>query len=318
MLQKIQQRRLGEDLKPDEEPVRLACDEKTRFPAAEVATFQALPNEVPKIEVSFFGMFGASGALPYHYTQLVIDRVRSKDTSLRDFLDIFNHRLLSMFYRAWEKNHFPISYETAHAAGREDTMTRALWALIGARSPAIRALPVIAEYQLYFAGHLSRPRPIPQALSSMLSKIFGVGARVDACRGQWIKIPPGDQSRMGSSPLGVLINNQLGVDAIAGERVWEVENRFRIQLGPVSFSRFLEFTPTGRSDDTSSKLLQVSRWIRRYVGPQFDFDIQVDVEAAEVRGVRLGDPETTRLGWTTWLGKWERPDAATDAVFREV
>ncbi len=69
---------------------------------------QPLPID---IEVAFWGLIGSVGALPNHYTQLVIDRVKSHDHAMHDFLGMFSHRQLSFFYRSWEKYFVPAGFE---------------------------------------------------------------------------------------------------------------------------------------------------------------------------------------------------------------
>ena len=124
---------LGRNLKPSEEAVRLRAEASEAFPASELAGIEIgeKVNGKPILDASFFGLYGPSGVLPHHYPQLVIDRIRKKDTGLRDFLDIFNHRLLSLFYRAWEKHHFPVAFETAHEAKVPDLVTECLMSLVG-------------------------------------------------------------------------------------------------------------------------------------------------------------------------------------------
>ena len=301
--------RVGTDTKPSQEPVAFKVDTDANFPAAELArmTVDAAP---PTLAVSFFGLFGASGALPYHYSQLIADRARIKDYALRDFLDMFNHRLLSFFYRCWKKHQFPIAFETAQAAGQEDALTLGLWALIGHRTQGLAdRLSLPDETFLYFAGHYSNVRPSADALRSILRQTFGVEVAISEFIGQWMLISRGDQTQVGATALGETCGNCLGVEAIAGQRTWDIQNRFRIRIGALGRQRFLDFTPLGGS------LRQLVDCVRRYVGPQYDFDVQVVLKCDEVTGARLGVPEQACLGWNTWLGNWTQPTDADDAVF---
>src|SRR5688572_17697079 len=91
---------VGGDHAPQDEVVRFRAHVSHRFPAGGIQDLR-LPksdDDLFEMTVSFLGAIGPSGALPQHYTQLVIDRVRQKDTSLRDFLDLFHHRLISHYY----------------------------------------------------------------------------------------------------------------------------------------------------------------------------------------------------------------------------
>jgi type VI secretion system ImpH/TssG family protein len=155
--------RVGTDTKPAQEPVSFKVDVDANFPAAELAkmTDDTVP---PTLAVSFFGLFGASGALPYHYSQLIADRARTKDYALRDFLDMFNHRLLAFFYRCWKKHQFPIAFETAHAADQEDALTLGLWALIGNRTQGLAGRLAIPDETFLYLPDITRTfglRPMP-------------------------------------------------------------------------------------------------------------------------------------------------------------
>ena len=302
--------RIGSDLKPDQEPVVLKADPDAQFPAAEVASWNS-QTDPPEVKLSFFGMFGPSGALPQHYTQLLSDRARINDFALRDFLDMFNHRLLSFFYRCWEKHQFPIAYETSRAAGREDPVTGALRGLIGLRTDGLwNQLSVPSSDFLYFAGHFANRRPTACALGAMIESAFNVPTQVEQFIGQWMYIPLAEQTRIGAQPLGVSMGNQLGVEAFAGQRVLDFQNKFRVRIGPLDFKNFLELNPD------SPKLRQVFDHIRLYVGPQYDVDIQVILKREEVAISKLGNRQSAHLGWNTWIGDWKKPKDAGDAIFQ--
>ncbi len=295
---------------PQQEPVVLKADPDAQFPASEIANWNA-QTDPPEVTVSFFGMFGPSGALPQHYTQILSDRARFKDHTLRDFLDMFNHRLLSFFYRCWEKHQFPIAYETSHAAGRQDPLTGALRGLIGLRTEGLwDRLSIPSRDFVFFAGHFANRRPSASALGAMIESAFHVPAQVEQFVGQWMYIPLSEQTRVGAQPLGVSMGNQLGVEAFAGQRVLDFQNKFRVRLGPLSFAKFLEFNPD------SPKLRQVFDHVRLYAGPQYDFDLQVTLKRDEVATSQLGNRQSACLGWNTWIGDWTKPNDADDAIFQ--
>ncbi len=301
--------RLGTDLKPSQEPVVIKADVDLHFAPTEVASFTD-EQSPPELRVAFYGLFGPSGALPHHYTQLIVDRCRNRDYALRDFLDMFNHRLLSFFYRGWEKNHFPVAFETARASNQDDVFTGMLRALIGFRTEGLRdRLSFPSDDTLYFAGLFADRRPTASGLQGMVQSAFDVEAEVEEFVEQEMLITEPEQSRIGVQPFGISTGNRLGVDTVAGKWIKDFENRFRIRIGPLSYARFLEFNPE------SPKLRQVFDLVRLYVGAQFDFDVQPAVKAEEVPNVQLGNPRTARLGWNTWLGQWRHQRDADDAIF---
>jgi type VI secretion system protein ImpH len=257
--------------------------------------------------VTFFGLAGTGGILPEHYTQLLIDQ---RDRGLRDFLDLFNHRLIAQFYRAWEKSHFYVGYELARRGqGERDRFTQMLYALIGMGTAGLRGRQAVPdEALLYYAGHLShRPRSAV-ALQQIVTDFFRVPAQIQQFRGQWLQLRSADRTRLtsGSRRDG---NNQLGVSAIAGARVWGIENKFRVRLGVLSYERFRQFLPGGPG------YVSLGQIVRFYVGAALYFDVQLVLDRADVPRCRIRRSGDMQLGWNTWLFSGPVPRDVGDAVF---
>ena len=156
---------LGGDFAPSQEVVRFRALASHSFPTGPVVEVRP-PRAVggpEEMTTSFLALTGPQGALPQHYTALVIQSVRAEDFALRDFFDIFNHRALSLFYRAWQKYRFPFAYEEmavrqprAGARGEEDLFTQGLYSLLGLGTGGLRGRAEFDdEALLYFAGHFS-------------------------------------------------------------------------------------------------------------------------------------------------------------------
>src|SRR5712691_8081671 len=120
--------RVGASGPPAEEIVRFRTLPSLAFPPSQIHEVRDTGGRdaPPEMTVAFLGLTGPLGLLPHPYTELLIDRVRHEDRTLWDFLDVFNHRLISFFYRAWEKYRFPIAYER----DRHDPFTEYLFDLI--------------------------------------------------------------------------------------------------------------------------------------------------------------------------------------------
>ena len=140
---------LAEICTPAAEAVRFRALPSLSFPAGAISDLRSVLSSdpfahsvpPPEMLVTFLGLTGPSGALPRHYTELLLQRIREKDFSLRDFLDLFNHRLISLFYRAWEKYNWPIAYECAWVDGgaaEPDPITQAVYCLDGLGTPGLR------------------------------------------------------------------------------------------------------------------------------------------------------------------------------------
>jgi type VI secretion system protein ImpH len=297
---------VGRDAAPSQEVVRFAAHLSLSFPPSEIHELapSADGTTPARMTVAFLGLTGPHGVLPRHYTELLLERARLKDHTLREFLDLFNHRLTALFFRAWEKYRVAIGYERATTRKEGyDQFTLALFDLIGLGTAGLRGrLQVDDDAFLYYAGLLAQQPRSATALAGVLTDYLGVPVHVAQLRGRWLPMPAESYSRLGSPDprTGLLrddANNVLGVNALIGSRVWDQQAGFRLRLGPLSFAQLSDLLPSG---DVFRPFVQLARF---FVGQEFDFDVQFVVKAAEVPGCRLGDEgaRAPRLGWSTWL-----------------
>ena len=339
---------VGLDFHQHDEAVRFRPNLSLSFPPAPIVALEPPTEErpVPLATVTFFGLYGVTGVLPVHYTSMMMDLVRDvrgpERRSLRDWLDIFNHRFISLFYRAWEKYRFPIAYDRGEAFRPDpDTFTLALRSVVGLGTRGLRGrLEVrnsraeVAEVRwdsssqsefrnpnselarvddlalLYYSGlFVQRPRNATN-LRLLIADYFLVRTEVPQFRGQWLAVPEADQTR-----LGVL--GTLGVDAMAGSQVWDVTARFRLRLGPLNYERFQDMLPDPTPVRERKTFFLVAQLARLYAGPELDFDVQLVLAADQVPHTELADGRGAgpRLGWNVWLISETPPADADDAVF---
>ncbi|MCX7418698.1 MAG: type VI secretion system baseplate subunit TssG [Planctomycetia bacterium] len=329
---------VGQDSPPSEEVVRFLAHQSLEFPASEIYGFkEPIDKDPARMTVTFMGMTGSSGVLPRPYTELVLARSRQKDTTLRSFLDLFNHRLISLFYRAWEKYRFWIGYERAaqiqqrpdwqsphklrdfslYERPKIDLFSEAILNVAGLGSPSLRyqvrnheqlvnRREIDDETLRYYAGHFSQQRHSAIGLESMLSDFFGVRVQVHQFFGQWLCLDREYQTQL---VLGG--NTELGMTAIVGERVWDIQSKFRIEVGPLTYSQFRQFLPAGSAHRPMAHLS------RLYAGLEFDMDMQLTLKSNEVPPCQLGAGNMggTQLGWDTWIRSTEFTSDQTDSVF---
>lgn len=307
--------RVGEDAAPAEETVRFRSLPSHAFPAVDVHSVRSTsgrrvdnaPGPPPELFVTFFGLVGALGALPQHYTRLILGRDREKDSSFRDFLDLFQHRLVSLFYRSWEKSRVTEAYARRHIdpAEGEDLLTTALYSIVGMSSPAVRgASRLDSEIFLRFGGMFSDRRRNAVSLQQLLTDELSMPVEVRQFQGEWLALPQEDQSSLSGGAC-------LGESAILGTRVWSLQSKFRLRIGPLTYADARQLLPTG------NRIGQLCDLVRAYVGGEFRFDVQLVIVRDEVPACRLGrradDP--CRLGWNTWLQSRPPEHDAEDAVF---
>ena len=288
---------VGADVRPDAEPVRFHAADGMRFPETELAAPPdpaSGPADRTDLTVAFMGLTGPSGVLPDHYSELVVERRRARDPGLALFLDLFNHRAVSHFYRAWAKYRLPVAYEEARGS-LDDGFSRTLAALAGLGLTALKPRPDQAAL-LGLAGPLSRRVRSADGLRRILSALFDLPVRVEELQGRWIDIGEDDRTRLGSAehPEGSFA--RLGVDAVAGASTYDVQGRIRLRFGPMGLDRFRSFFAA------DGPRREVSDAVRMTVGSAVDFDLRLVLRREEAPPLRLGDPDSPALlGRTTWL-----------------
>lgn len=328
--------------RPREEIARFHSYVSLSFPPSEIYDIKpsAVPGEPPQVWVAFMGLIGPSGALPRYYTELVLQRARKKDFALRDFLDLFNHRLISLFYRAWQKYHVLLDYEWAEAAlrhqreqggevlrnfvtvlrPRNDRFSQCLLDLSGmgaatlrysaAERYELRPRRAIADETLrFYAGLLAQRHRSALGLERMLADYFETPVAVRQLVGQWLRLAPENQSCFTADGLDG--NMRLGVNTVVGERVWDAQSKFRVRLGPLTYRQFQDFLPSGTAYQPLTHLT------RLYAGAQLDFDVQAVLRADEVPlcSLTVDAARSVRLGWDTWIHSRPFTHDAADAIF---
>ncbi len=301
---------VGDSASPSKEVVRFRAHQSLAFPPSAICQIRSSRHDSlpPEMTVAFMGLTGPLGVLPRYYTELMLDRLQAKDTTLRDFFDVFNHRMISLFFRAWEKHHCVMGFEQSLLKGREDRFARCLFALAGLGTKGLRdQLTIDDRSVLRYVGLLGQRPRSAEALERCLEDYFQVPVRVNQFIGAWLKLEEADWTTIGV--MGS--NNILGNSALAGTKIWDQQAAFKVEVGPLEFEQFHGLLPSGKSYPT---LVQLTRL---FVGPELDFDVQLVLRADEVPATRLQttDAYAPRLGWTTWLKTKELERDADEVRF---
>ena len=296
------------------EAIRFKVHLSMAFPASPVVDLEKKGTDIPTVTVALPGLLGPMRVLPDDYTELAIRQQAFGDESFAAFFDIFHHRLMALYYRAWEKHQFVLSQEQA---GKErDVVTGYLLDLIGMGTPGLeRRLPFPEENLLRYAGLLAQRPRSAECLRAMLHDWLGIPVAIEQFRGRWHALEDEELSELGSGEM----SSSLGEGAVAGDMVWNVQSLIRIVLGPLTDEEYFEFLPDRAGFRTTTALV---RW---YLGPAIDFEIQ-PLFAPEGKPkwkalgcVTWGDrgEHSTRLGWSSWLEEGLFPDVKGDAIFAE-
>ena len=283
--------RIGAALRPVDDPIRLAQEPSMSFAPATVSTFtpRSDKSRYPRMEVRFMGLLGPNGPMPLHLTEYARERLMHHgDFTLARFLDVFHHRFISLFYRAWAQSQPTVSLDRP----RTDRFAAYTGSLVGLGTPSVLKRDAVADHaKLFYAGLLARHVRNSDGLAALLSGFFRIPVRLEQFVGHWLTLPLHDRTRLGSKA------GSLGAGAMLGARVWDRQHKFRIWIGPLTLAQYESFLPGG------SALAKIVAWVRQYVNFELDWDLRLVLLRAEVPQARLG--KYGRLGWTTWLGKRE-------------
>jgi type VI secretion system protein ImpH len=287
--------RLGRALRPSLEPVRLGQDPELDFAPASLVSLRTQTHAPPRLGVRFLGLFGPQGPLPLHLTEYARERERHHaDPGFARFADLFHHRLLSLFYRAWAE-----AQPTVHAdRPGDDQFAKWVGALFGIAPAAFRERDAVPDAAKRFhAGTLSRGVKNAEGLETVLREHLRVPVRVQSFVGHWMRLRPQDCTQ-----LGVAASARLGRSAVAGSKVWDRQYKFRVCVGPLSWGQYEAFLPGGRS------LVVLRDWVRQFAGLERQWDLRLALKAGEVPRARLASHRdvsslpAARLGLSTWLG----------------
>jgi type VI secretion system protein ImpH len=291
--------RLGRSLHPSQDPIRLGQEPAvTHDPASFAGLEEGEEGRPDRLNVHLFGMFGPDGALPLHITELARERQRNHgDATLRRFIDMFHHRTMSLFHRAWADVRPTVAFDRPN----EDRFSHYVGALIGLSTPGLRdrdAMPDLTK--LHFAGLLSGQTRHASGLAAILSAFFHMPVRVECFIGGWLTLPPADLTRLG----GGAPTAALGGTALLGNRVWSRQHKFRLVFGPISLAEYERLLPGGLS---FHRLVPI---VRNWAGDALAWDVNMVLRRDQVPATRLG--QQGRLGWTTWLMPRRSTEDAAD------
>lgn len=290
-----------------------AADDFVRF--CQSPTLAFAPRSIDRYQIGgagkparlhglFFGLFGPNGPLPLHLTEYAIDReLNSRDTTFTAFANIFHHRMMSLFYRAWADSQPTVQLDRP----AEDKFRMYMGALVGLATPDLGDRDDLPDqYKRFFAGRLLQQSRNAEGLKGLLERFFRIPVGIVEFVAEWMRLPPESLMRLG----GASEMASLGRTAVTGEYVWGCQQRFRLRLGPLDRAEFNNFLPGGQA------LRQLVAAVKTYVGEEKAWDVQLVLKSADVPATRLG--KVGRMGLSTWLGQRRQSTDADEVVLRPV
>jgi len=295
--------RLGESTKPAEDPVRLCHTPSLAFAPRMLDRVDKPADGKPaRLHGLFFGLFGPNAALPLHLTEYALDRqINARDTTFTAFADVFHHRMMSLFYRAWADAQPTVQYDRP----KQDRFGTYVGALVGLATPHVTDRDAMPDrFKRFFAGRLLQQARNAEGLQTLLQAFFRIPVRVVEFVAEWMRLPSEAHLRLGGS----MQMASLGRTAVLGEFVWGAQQRFRLRIGPLDSTQFHHFLPGGEALD------QLVAAVKTYAGEEKAWDVQLVLRRDEIPATRLG--QAGRMGLTTWMGQPRRHADADDVVLR--
>ncbi|MBZ2184143.1 MAG: type VI secretion system baseplate subunit TssG [Bryobacter sp.] len=283
---------------PDQEVVRFGANPAYWFPPSQIHSLEWIESDSekftwkpPMLRVNFMGLVGPMGLMPFAWQDLVLERLRARDRTLLEFFDLFHHRTISLFYQAWEKYRFWVSYER----DRKDRMSRYLMDFIGLGTPGLESRQSVPDTSLiFYSGLLSLQPRSALALEQLLSDYFDVPIEVDEFSGSWYPLAPEDICRFADPPTEA---EQLGFGVVVGDAVWNRASCAKIAVGPLALNDYINFLPGGNAHEPLASLT------RFFTQGEIIFEVQLILSRDHVPQCQLGMDSSAppRLGWLTWM-----------------
>jgi type VI secretion system protein ImpH len=291
--------RLGESRRASDDGIRLGHVPYLTFARSDVATFQEGDAGVPRLEQHSFGLFGPNGPLPAHMTELAYERRRHVgDAAIVDFLNVFQHRLISLFYRAWANSDPATSFDRPDS----DRFRMYVGALLGMAPVAACDRDTVSDYaKLSRAALFAQQTRSAPALQAILADYFRLPAEVRQFTGEWLTVPSELRCRLGLDPA------TLGDGAFLGGALWRSQHKFEIVLGPLTLSRLEGLLPGARG------LRELVDLVRLFTNDEWTWQLRLLLLEEEIPRTRLG--LSGKLGWVSWLGAHR--GVADDVVIQE-
>lgn len=287
---------VGAGVDPHEEAIRFKSTISLAFPETDVDSVSELGKRDPSrymMRVNFMSLAGAVGPLPPPFAELLVQRQARHDPTARDFLDLFNHRLVSIAYRIRKLYRVGLGVVTP----LHDETARQLFSLMGFGTHAFPdSMRERYRALLHHTGTFAREIRSMAGLESVLRHHFGVSIEGVQFTGRFYTLDDSELTSIG--PKGK--NRALGRGAILGGRVWDQTASFEIRVGPLSLKEYLRFLPGG---DSLGPLCKI---VRFYVGETYDFTVRLVLKASSVPSTRLGYAPGNMLAYTAWIGTARR------------
>jgi type VI secretion system protein ImpH len=275
--------RIGYSVSPKQDCARFGQTALLHFHSSAFTTVRFEPKTGDyKLKNSYWGMLGINGPLPNHLTEYAIERnYRLKDTTFTEFLDVFNHRFISLFYRAWADAEPTVSHDRPD----NDIFKKRINAFSGDANVHPDTFDQNSNVHQYLSGLFSHKNRSSKVLSQLLSEYLHLEVSIAEFQGQWYQLEGAEQTKLGKN------NFSLGVDTISGNRTFQRSFNFAINIGPIDYAEYIRLLNNRQRFESIVELTQ------KAVGQEFEFSINIKLKAYQTQPCHLG---SAQLGINSW------------------
>jgi type VI secretion system protein ImpH len=293
--------RIGSSQRLRDDWIRFGQKPSLAFAPASIEQFDAPGANPARMFIQFLGLLGPNGPLPTHITEFIIGRILgAKDQTQARFLDVFNHRFVSLFYRAWASAQKTADFDRPELS----RFAAYIGSLFGVGMDSVFHRDDVPDRaKLYFAGRLAGQTRHAEGLHAIVEGFFGIPTVIEEFTGFWMTLPEVNQCRLGESPE----TGSLGVNAVVGTKKYETQLKFRVRMGPMKLKDLQRMLPGGPS------FKRLKAWVLNYIGYELKWDVQCVVLASEVPSACLG--QFGQLGQSCWTKSLDFTKDAEDPIF---
>lgn len=281
---------LGEGSNPLKEAVSIESRVTMAPSGADLQSLTLSTTDKPPIlTINFLGLGGIQGSLPTPYTEMLVERLRNKDTGFKNFLDIFNHRLASFWHRMRKK----IVLGIAQVRPEATPVGKTFLDLVGIDSDFLRNRLAVPDQALLAQAAVfwRRPRSLI-GLQRLLQTYFGMPIIVSQFQGGWHVAQKRDWTRIGIRETGQ--HQVLGKSAVLGKRSWNQTAGIAVHIPPLNYKQFVHFRK-----ETALEFLALRDLIFFYIGEGEQVHLTFSLQREHIIPMQLNGQ--FELGRTTWM-----------------
>jgi type VI secretion system protein ImpH len=265
--------------------IRVRPELSLAFPESDITKIEeSTPPGSFMITAAFLGLYGSSSPLPTFYTEDLLQELSQDRSVSRDFYDIFNSRLYSLYFGIWK--HYHLFFNIAEDPDK-DVLQR-LYCLAGLGGETLRESAENPYGMLRYIGLATQfPRSAEGLRALLADGLSEPTVHITQCRERTANIPEEQRLFLGAS------GNILGEDAYLGAEIADRAGNFRVHIGPVSREAFYRYLPN------QPDFQRLGQLIRFYLDQPLTWDVEVTMDAQDLSTTIVSSQ--AMLGCNTWI-----------------